>query len=156
MLFKFKNKRCGDHYQDGKCYKGPSTDGGKGDIVESSSDLSVMYPAKFERAYEAEQRAGGIVSHNIPNIPVNVTPLTDEGEDKTEEQVSEPSLSSLYGEDVTAEFPTAKHIQAKVFEKSNWFTVLDDEDNSVLNEKKLRRKDVEPFLVQYLEDDEED
>jgi len=103
-----------------------------------------MYPNKFERDFPAEQKAG-VVTATKPNIP----PPIDKGED--EKTVSSPL--SDYGEDVTTEFPTAEQIEVKVFEKSNWFTVIDEVDNSVLNEKKLRRKEVEPFLIQYLEDD---
>jgi len=139
MLFKLK-KRCGDHYQNGKRYRA-------GDIVESSLDLCVRFPAKFERDFAAEQKANTAPAVSKPNIP----PPVDKGGDK-----NKPSpLSTKYGEDVTSKFPTAEEVEVLVFEKSKWYTVVDKADGEVLNEKKLRRKDVEPFLGQYLSDEDE-
>jgi len=132
MIFKIKR---GTHYgRDGKVYK-------KGEKVESTRDLvAVFSPGKFERDFAAEQKAG-IVTVSKPNIPPPV--------DKKSE----------YGKDVTSEFPTAETVEVMVFEDSKWYTIVDKADDSVLNEKKLRRKNVEPFLKQYLDegaDDEED
>jgi len=139
MIFKVKR---GIHYgKDGKVYK-------KGESVESLNDLVAIYGAvKFERDFVAEQKAGIAVVDNKPNIP----PPVDKGEDKK----STSSPLSKYGEDVSSNFSNAAKVGVSVFEKSKWHTVV-DEDGEVLNEKKLRRKDVNPFLEQYLDLDEED
>jgi len=134
MLFKVLR---GTHYRDGKVYR-------KGDTIETSLDLVAMFgKARFERNFEAEQRTGSVVV-NKPDIP----PPVDEAE--TQFDGSDDSID--YGEDVTSEFPTAEKIEVLVFEKLKWYTVVDKADGEVLNEKKLRRKDVEPFLGLYLDE----
>jgi len=134
MIFKLKR---GSHYQGDKKFM-------KGDTVESSHDLVTLFgKEKFERDYPAEQKAG-IATINKPNIP---SPVAKADVDK------EPGE---YGEDITSEFSTAEEAEVTVFEKSNWCTVVDKEDGEVLNEKKLRRKDIEPFLEQYLTDEDVD
>jgi len=144
MLFKVKR---GTHYRDGKVYK-------KGDTMESPIDQVAIYgKERFERDFEAEQKAGIVVIDSKPNIPPPVGVGVDKDGDDAE--ITSPSLSE-YGKDVTSEFPTAEEMSVTVFEKSKWFTVVDADDNEVLNEKKLRRKDVEPFLEQYLDENEED
>ena len=137
MLFKVKK---GTHYgRGGKVYK-------KGDSVESSRDLaSVFSKEKFERDYAAEQKVGVAVVDK-PNIPLPVAEVKESKEDDVKE-------FGEYGEDVTSEFPTADKVEVMVFGKSKWYTVVDKADGEVLNEKKLRRKEVEPFLEQYLNDD---
>ena len=141
MIFKVKR---GTHYgADGKAYK-------KGALVESSRDLvAVFSKAKFERDYAAEQKTDGTTANSKPNIPRSAS--------KLKAKKSKKEVSSEHGIDVTSEFPTATKVGVKVFEKSKWYTAVDEQDDEVLNEKKLRRKDVESFLEQYLNvDDNED
>jgi len=78
----------------------------------------------------------------------------NDDDDKTEEHPE-------YGKDVTDEFPTAAKVELKVYTKNNtWFVIVDPEaeegTDPVENEKKLHRKDVEPFLADYVEDDDDD
>ncbi len=137
MLFKVKR---GVFYQGNVTYK-------KGSIVDTDLDLCERFSKeKFERMHELE-RTRGTVSAKKPSIP----PPVDKGKGDT---TSEPL--STYGKDVTSEFPTAADVEVKVFRKNKAYTVVDLEDNGVLNEDKLRRKDVEPFLEQYLGEEDED
>lgn len=151
MLFRLK-KGCGQHVGNGKLYK-------PGDVIETSRDLPTIFhgkdasgrnrPGKFEKVYEDLKDTGAKDTSRIrkPNIPPGVSPKQE-----TKKVVDE---ESVHGKDVTSEFPTAEKVGVKVFEKSRWFTVVDTQDNSVLNEKKLRKKDVEPFLEQYLDIDDD-
>jgi len=150
MIFKLKK---GTHLQRDKVYK-------KGDRVESLRDLVAIFSKeKFERDYEAEQRAGidAVAVDSKPAIP----PPVDKGADKIEKSppLPEPKFESVHGKNVTSEFPTAEEIEVEVFEKLKWYTIVDLADGEILNKKKLRRKDVQSFLEQYLdekEDGEED
>jgi len=146
MLFRLK-EHCGQHVEDGKVYK-------SGDVIETERDLPTIFhgkdakgrnrDGKFERVHEDLKDTGKKDTSRVqrPNIPPGVSP-------KQETKVADEE--SVHGKDVTSEFPTAEKVDVKVFEKSRWFTVVDMQDNSVLNEKKLRRKEVEPFLGQYLD-----
>ena len=149
MLFKLKR---GTHYdRNGKVCK-------KGDIVESSRDLvAVFSKEKFERDFVAEQKAG-VVTVSKPNIPPPVDKDEDRIEDEVEDDVEETKSESLstYGKDVTSKFPTAEKVEVSVFEKSKWYTIVDKADGEVLNEKKLRKKEVKPFLEQYLDEGADD
>lgn len=167
MLFRLK-KKCGDHAQDGKIYK-------SGDIVETDIDLCALFRNKFERAYEQELKDTGKedTTAKKPNIPSPlgkddevveeiISDSLPKDEVETEEAVSdflleddEPDKNAEdeteHGKDVTSEFPTAVKLRLKVFEKSKWYVVVDVSDGSVLNVKKLREKEVQSFIEQYLE-----
>ena len=148
MLFRLK-ERCGPHFMNGVTYK-------SGDTVETSLDLVAMFPSKFERNYEAEKRAeaktGKKTKKSKPDIPEG----TGKGkEDDNKDDDDNVTAESEYGEDITAEYPTAEKVQVKVYVKDNWCTVVDDADGEVLNEKKLRKKEVEEFIGQYLDDDDD-
>lgn len=146
MLFRLKEK-CGHHVEDGKIYK-------SGDIIETERDLPTIFhgkdakgrnrSGKFERVHENLKDTGTKDTSRIqrPNIPPGVSP---------KQKTKVANKESAHGEDVTSEFPTAEKVEVKVFEKSRWFTVIDTQDDSILNEKKLRRKEVELFLEQYLD-----
>jgi len=151
MLFRLK-QRCGNHVENGKIYE-------PGDIIETGRDLSSKFRNKFERIHEALKDTGKKDTDEIkrPNIPPSVGEGGDTGLNPSpesspisDEEIVEENLE--YGEDVTSEFPTAEKLEVKVFEKSKWYTIVDTSDGEVLNEKKLRKKDVIPFLEQYLED----
>lgn len=138
MLFKVLR---GSHYQGKKIYK-------KGETVESFRDLVAVFgKKKFERDYPAEQRTVS-VARAKPNIPLPVDDVEEEVEEiEDDDKVEEPL--SIHGENVTSEFPTAEKVDMIIFVKANWYSVIDKRDNKVLNKKKLRRKEVEPFLEQY-------
>ena len=72
-------------------------------------------------------------------------------------ELEEALEESEHGVDVTSDFPIVSKLdmELKVFEKSKWFTVVDPENDEVLNEKKLRKGKVEGFLKDYLQDDED-
>jgi len=148
MLFKLKR---GSHLDaKGKVYK-------KGATIESSRDLVKIFgKVKFERDHAAEQRTGVPVIDKKPAIPSPV--VKTEKSKKVEEPKNTDTVkeSSKYGKDVTSNFPTADDVEVDVFEKAKWYTVIDRADGEVLNTKKLRKKSVEPFLEQYLEEEDED
>jgi len=139
MLFKLK-ERCGPHFQDGETYH-------SGDTIETHLDLVALHPNKFERNYEAEKRSEAKVTKSKPNIPKG----TGDKKKKEDEGNADGTPLSVHGEDITSEFPTAEEVEVKVYVKDNWCMVIDAADGEVLNEKKLRRKEVEEFLAQYLD-----
>jgi len=134
MKFRLK-KNCGSHVEGGKIYKA-------GDIIETDNDLAAIFhgkdangnnrPGKFELIHDES--------------------LKDTGKEDTTRVRPDiaPPAANEYGKDVSSEFPTADKVDVLVFEKSKWYTVVDKADGEVLSEKRLRRKDVEPFLEQYL------
>jgi len=144
----------------------------KGDTFTSKTALHKIFRNKFEILDEFTE---GSVSQQVvigkPNIFIPSDKIENEeeaaqtsssfspNEEKDEvgvgvEEGGEDDDLKRYGEDVTDQFPNAERIEVRVFVKKNWYNVIDDEDGSVLNEKKLRKKDVLPFLAQYLEDEE--
>jgi len=143
----------GSHVQNNKIYH-------KGDIIDTSFDLCQLFRGKFEKVYE-EVTDTGVEIPNLRARPnISPPPLADEGK---EAATSEPSSDtgdvsdeSQYGKDVTKDFPVAEELDVQVFEKSKWYTVIDTDDNKVLNEKKLRKKEVKTFLDELSEDDAED
>lgn len=156
-LLKFLLKpKCGDHVEpdaNGKPVKYVA-----GDVVPSKIDLVRTFPEKFELVEGQEVSKGEKL--NTPSIPLpnEVKREITNVESETPEPIeSETPSESEYGQDVSDEFPTASEVNLKVFEKSKWYTVIDpEEDNEVLNEKKLRKNAVEDFLAQYLSDDDAD
>jgi len=148
--FRLKEK-CGNHIGP------PDTKGFRktykaGDMIISDDDLVEKWPSKF--VLVSDKRRKSVAT--APNIPVPSTKKKKKvSEKKIQEDMEEPIISeSEHGIDVTAEFPTASKVDLKVFEKSKWYTVVDPDNNEVLNEKKLRQAKVESFLAEY-EDDED-
>ena len=158
-------KHAGDHIQDGKTYVA-------GDIVESDENLENKFRGKFKRVYEAPTIKKVIQPTIAKKKPDISTPAKGKGEGKVKStQPTEPSPEpavkveailehkySEYGADVSAEFPLAEKVEMIVCEKAHWFTVIDPEDDEVMNDTKLRKKDVNDFLEQYVDppvDDEE-
>ncbi len=154
MLFRLKG---GSHAQDGKVYK-------KGDVIETDRNLCAMFRNKFERVYEQELKDTG-TELKKPNIPPPVqSPPAGKGDGEAAKLTPEPlpevspdadesekDVKSEHGDNVTAAFPAAEKIGLSVFEKSNWYVVVDNDDSSVLNGKKLRKDAVAGFLKQYQE-----
>ena len=131
-----------------------------GDRVISDEDLVAKHPNKFELISASDE----MPVPTSPNIPApSKKKLIGKKESKStkhkdmeEPIIPEASEKSEHGVDVTKEFPTAIEAELLVFEKSKWFTVVDPDDDEVLNEKKLRRDKVEAFVADYLQDDDDE
>lgn len=150
VLFLLKPK-CGNHIGPPD-KEGNRTTYKSGDRVSSDDDLVARYPSKFELA-PGQSQEGRVAT--APDIPTPSKSTIKSKSKKSEiSNIPEPEKSE-YGIDVTEEFPTASKVELKVFEKSRWFTVVDPDNNEVLNDKKLRRDKVEGFLVGYLPEEEE-
>ena len=149
-LFRLK-KKCGNHIGP------PDKEGNRitykaGDVVSSDDDLIARHPSKFELKQFSENEDGVAVA-TAPDIPWPAK--RSKKKKKTSRRDEEPEEGE-YGVDVTEEFSTASEVGLQVFEKSKWFTVIDPEDDEVLNEKKLRKDKVEAFLASYLQDGDGD
>lgn len=122
-----------------------------GDVVESDINLKEMFPGKFEEwveeipslkptkeQKEAVQKAAEKGAEEIASKP----------ESKPETKTEPRSL----GRDVTSRFPLAEEQDCLVFADGGAFNVVEKDDPTmVLNDKPLKRKDVEPFIRQFLE-----
>ena len=146
--FKLKSG-CGNHIERDK--EGKSVTYKSGDVVPSDRDLVNLFSGKFEVVLE-QFSEGGVAVATAPDIP---GPARRRKKKKTSRRNEEPEEGE-YGVDVTKEFSTASEVGLQVFEKSKWFTVIDPEDDEVLNEKKLRKDKVEAFLASYLQDGDGD
>ena len=109
----------------------------KGDIVESAGDLSVAFPAKFEKIQaSAEVTAARSAAKTAPVVPSSAPG----GE-----------VSSPFGEDVSEDFPTAVESDLKVFQKGSGFFVVDmDSPDESLNPKALKGPEVNKFIKAHL------
>ena len=152
---KFKLKpKCGNHSEPND--KGVYVTYTSGAVIESNTDLVKRFPNKFIRVNDDSQDTEiGVSVPNIPKPKKEVT-LTPEVLPKEAKKNSEnAALKELYGDEITEEFPTAAIVNLKVFLKKNWCTVVDPEDdNIVLNEKKLRKNSVEKFLQEYVQEED--
>ncbi len=165
-MYRLKEK-CGNHIgpPDAKGNRKTYT---AGDKVTSDDDLVEKWSNKFVLVSPDEYK-GAVKAPKIPN------PKRKKSKDKDVEynkdgsvykdmedpvNVNKESKTSVpeeseHGIDVTADFPTALKVNLIVFEKLKWYTVVDPDNNEVLNEKKLRQSKVEPFLAEYLQDDDD-
>jgi len=156
MLFKLKQK-VGLHRQNGRIF-------GPGDVVESNEDLTKKFRGKFNEV-KGEELSPGVddkFKRRKPPIPVPPVPMVpvEEAKSKAKEKtaVEKINVDPELGKDITADFPEAKEIGLKVFVNPHkWCQVVDaNNDNKILNEKKLRKKDVDDFLHQYLNEEDEE
>jgi len=147
MKFKFRLlPKVGEHV--GKNLKGDDIVYKAGDVIESDIDLRKKFPNKFEFV------EGSLIEEDdsiVPKIPLQNIKLKT----KSNEIKSKVEAESPFGKDVSSDFPLASRVRLIVFEKANWFTIVDPTDNTVQNEKKLRRDAVEDFLSEYEEDPED-
>jgi len=161
MQFKLK-KGVGVHtHTDGKTYEAE-------EIIESDVNLENAFRGKFEKVYEPPEIKKKIPQPTIAKKkPIISTPAKGKGEDKVaphtksspKPAVTEPKTEhkySEYGKDISAEFPLAEVVQLVVCERAHWCTVIDPEDDEVMNPTKLRKKDVPKFLEQYKDPKPED
>ncbi len=131
-----------------------------GDKVPSDEDLVTKWPGKFELVgrYKEED------TPDAPDFPSKSEKKSKSKKATKKEDIKTKSskspqkipVVSKYGVDVTEDFPTAAKVKLQVFEKLKWFTVIDPDNGEVLNEKKLRKRNVESFLEEYVPDEDED
>jgi len=130
-----------------------------GEVFESNRDLIAKFckgnskRGKFEKVYPDEIPT----PDKLPNIPSPSAVTDTGGEDRA---TSSPIIHPEFGEDITSEFPLAKEKEVKVYIKKHWCQIIDktDDDEEVLNNSKLRRKDVNAFLsdLEEVEDEHEE
>jgi hypothetical protein len=115
----------GLHVQYGKVYRA-------GDVVDTESDLVVLFRNKFERVPELEVEADEI----------------DDDELKRGAAHSERSASlEGYGMDVTADFSAAEPIGLAVYRNGRKYTVVDTAFKRPLHDKPMTKKeDVRAFI----------
>ena len=143
MKFRLINKKgIGSHQYFDK--DGNSVTVSPGEVLESDKDLVKLFPNKFEYAEPIDDPDATPVVTDVPDFPLRNV--------KDDTTVVEPPKEGPYGIDVTAEFPKAVEANLTVFEKLKWYTIVDPEDKTILNEKKLRKAKVNSFLEDYLED----
>jgi hypothetical protein len=161
MKFRVK-KQCGNHNHNGTIY-------GPGDIFESDRDETKRFRNKFERVLTEDE-----VMPAKPNITVpkkkrsakkeEVEEISDAStssevedveeldlEEEVVEEEDEPQDNRPDGKDVTEDYPTAVELEVEVFQKGIWHVVYDPADDEILSKKKLRAKQVQPFLEKYLD-----
>ena len=153
MLFKLKKDVASHRDENKKVYE-------PGDTIESEHDLVRMWPTKFDLISGLEQT-------DIPSAPSIPAPAKTDGQKgkggvepettppKSKKKKGDEEKESAHGKDVTADFPSAKGVGFKIYEKGNWFTVVDANDGEKMNEKALRKKDVQTFLDKYVAEPEE-
>lgn len=157
MLFKLKKEAASHRDENRRVYEA-------GDTVESEFDLAKMWPTKFDLI------SGSAKQTDIPTAPSIPAPAKTDGQEgkggvepettppKSKKKKGDEEKESAHGKDVTADFPSAKGVGFKIYEKGNWFTVVDANDGEKMNEKALRKKDVQTFLDKFAAapDDSED
>jgi len=158
MLFKLKKDVASHRDENGKVYE-------PGDTIESEHDLVRMWPTKFDLI------SGSAKQTDIPSAPSIPAPAKTDGQKgkgsvevgtttlpKSKKKKGDEEKESAHGKNVTADFPSAKKGGFKIYEKGNWFTVVDANDGEKMNEKALRKKDVQTFLNKFAAapDDNED
>jgi len=151
----------------------------KGDIIESDTDLVKAFKNKFVRMYELERPEDSVVEKpGKPNIPSNKSsegkgekdcpesPEPDEDEVVDEDDVDEDDVDeddeddeleearlSKYGSNITSSYSDAEEFGLRVYQNAQkWVTVVDVNEDKVLNKRKLRPAQVEAFLDQCMED----
>lgn len=131
-------KKCGDHNEEGVNYVA-------GDIVKSTRNLEKMFKNKFDRVRPKDDFDFEETSPNIPSPQ------------KTSKKYKN---SNKFGTNVTPSFPTAIAAELVVYEKDAWYQVVDRNTEGgkpeLVSKKKLREKDVEDFLKNYVEPDSDD
>jgi len=133
------------------------------DRVSSDEDLVEKWPGKFTLLSAAEvgpiPKAPKISGGKKNKKTTSEVEYNRDGTIYTDMEdpiVKKTPVENKHGVDVSEEFPTAAKVDLQVFEKSKWFVVVDPENDEVLNEKKLRKDKVEPFLAEYLQEDEDE
>lgn len=139
MFFKVKS---GLHKDGDKVYK-------VGSLIESDKDLSQIFKNKFEKVETKTE----VITPNkglTPSLP-SVDIDKGAGEPSTPASKSNEQPNSDFGKDITKQFPKAKEIGCKVFEKQNKLFLLDEVDGEILNAEPLNKDEIDKFIKQYLE-----
>ena len=140
MLFQMKEK-VGPHVDEkGKKYK-------SGDFIESDRPLDKIMPHKF-----TEVTDGGVEGKNAPVRPEIPGPVS--GGDGHAVASSPEIEASPHGTDVTEKFELAKAAKLQVFENNKWYTIIDPEDDTVITDKKIRRKQIDGVLKDFIPEEE--
>lgn len=104
-----------------------------GEVFESSRDM-LKYANKFQRVSED-------------------TPVSHLDADRVNQESLQTANKSLFGSDVTDEFPMAEDCGFTVCKAATGYAVLNPRNPLLsLNEHPLEREKVEPFLAEYLEE----
>ncbi len=148
--------KCGDHVEVDQQGKRKTIK--PGETFESHRDLIAKFckgksgeQCKFEKVHSDDVPA----PDESPNIP-SPGALDDIGGGGSD--TFPPTLHPEFGENITSEFPLAKEMEVKVYIKKHWCQVIDETEDGeeVLNESKLRKKNVNGFLEELEEEVEED
>ncbi len=114
-----------------------------GHIFETELDLVTMFPNKFERVTVVPEEDEAPASK--PKAKSSVDKATEKGA----EGVADPA--NPLGRDVTKRFALARKEDFLVFADGGAFHVVEaDEPTKALNDKPLHKKQVTPFIKQYL------
>ena len=150
----------GGHDQDGKRYK-------RGDIIETEIDLFAKFGKKFQLMHDDSLTDTGTKLLE-PEITKPKTTESDDDRmtsdgpvvsdsDVTDDGDIDEETTSVHGENVTDDFEDASDADVSVFvDNKKWYTIVEDETSKVLNPKKLRKKNVAPFIDTLFEDDDDD
>ncbi len=131
-----------------------------GEKFESHRDLIAKFckgksgeQCKFEKVHPDEIAP----PDESPNIP-SPGAIADTGGAETLASAP-PIIHSEFGEDITSEFPLAEEKEVKVYIKKYWCQIIDETEDGeeVLNNSKLRKKNVNDYLkdLEEVEEDEE-
>jgi len=138
MLFKLKNGR---HKDGSKIYV-------VGDLVRSEVDLDIIFRNKFEKIEQVQVETAPKVAKAEPKLPS--PPPEDDVEDDVEEDLeAEVTESSEYGEEVPGN-KLSKKADCRMFKKGNWYTLVSATTGEVLNDKKIKKGQVKPFLMDLI------
>lgn len=153
VAFKLRLK-CGDHVEDGVSYVA-------GDTVMSNRNLESIFRNKFDRVHPDDGFEFADASPNIRDARAVLDKDKDEGDNKAPSSKSKKLKDSKkFGKNVTLSYPAAVAAELRVYEKANWFQVVDwnteNGEPEVVTEKSLREKDVAAFLAEYVEPDLDD
>lgn len=132
----------------------------KNAIIDSDRDLTKLFRGKFERIYTAEQLEAVAPVPKVAEKPTPApTPVAEPApavsEPTTEEKKPEASKESRKprkrrGRDATKSFPLALEEEFLVFQRGSRFDVYEPEDDAPLNEKGLKKAEVESYIKEYL------
>lgn len=129
-MYKFKIK-AGSHNEDGKTYR-------KGDTIESGKELDKIFKNKFERIVAP-------VVVKVPTVKERAHKPEEEEPKTSNEKTDDPSNDM----DVTSDYKMPKDLSGiKVMDiGGGWINVIDAEDGTIYNEKGIRPKAVNKFLI---------
>ena len=163
---------CGSYGRGGMVFK-------RGDVVTCSEDLVKTFPNSFvkinsdeelppavspEDVFELDAGPDETLSEKSQESPVPADAEVDDSVPEKRKKTADSKASQapdkakgkaskdIRGKDVTVRFPHAKDEDYLVFRRGSRFYVFDTDDpNKVLNEKSLKKAEVDGFVDQLLE-----